>query len=78
MTDKVRELMHAVPFAPFVIKSSDAKEYYVKHPDYVAISPKGGRVSVFTDSEVDTMLTALHIVAVERRPKAVGKVRRSR
>jgi hypothetical protein len=78
MTDKVRELMHAVPFAPFVIKSSDGKEYYVKHPDYLAISPKGGRVSVFADSEVDTMLTALHIVAVERRPRGLAKPRRSR
>ena len=73
MTDEVRKLMNAEPFVPFLIKTSDGKQYRVKHPDYVAISPKGGRITVFADEEVSTTLSALHMVAVEpqlRRSRA--------
>lgn len=65
MTDTIRLFMNAEPFKPFVIKTSDGNQYRVKHPDYVAISPKGGRVTVYVDDETGAMLTALHIVAVE-------------
>jgi hypothetical protein len=65
MTDEVRRLMHAEPFVRFVVKTSDGKQYRVKHPDYVAISPKGGRITVYADEETSTMISALHIVAVE-------------
>ena len=65
MTDTIRMFMNAEPFVPFVIKTSDRKQYRVRHPDYVAISPRGGRVTVYADEETGAMLTALHIVAVE-------------
>lgn len=65
MTDEVRKLLHAIPFQPFLVKTSDGKQYRVKHPDYVAISPKGGRVTLYADEETSTTLSALHIVAVE-------------
>lgn len=65
MTDEVRKLMHAEPFIPFLVKTSDGKQYRVKHPDYVAISPKGGRLTVYADEETSTTLNALHVVAVE-------------
>ena len=73
MTDEVRKLTNAEPFVPFLIKTSDGKQYRVKHPDYVAISPKGGRITVYADEEVSTTLSALHMVAVEpqlRRSRA--------
>jgi hypothetical protein len=65
MTDEIRKHLDAVPFVPFVIKTSDGKQYRVKHPDFLAISPKGGRVAVFADEEASTTLSALHMVAVE-------------
>jgi len=65
MTDEVRRLMDAEPFKPFMVKASDGKQYRVKHPDYVAISPKGGRISLYDDEETTTTLSALHIVSVE-------------
>ena len=65
MTDSVRNFMNAEPFVPFLIKTSDGKQYRVRHPDYVAISPKGGRVTVYDKEEAGTMLSALQIVAVE-------------
>ncbi len=65
MTDEVRRLMNAEPFAPFMVKTSDGRQYRVKHPDYVAISPKGGSITLFDDEEVTTTLSTVHIVAVE-------------
>ena len=74
MTDEVRKLINAEPFVPFFVKTSDGKQYRVKHPDYVAISPKGGRIVVFADEEATTTLSALHIVAVEpQRSRARGR-----
>jgi hypothetical protein len=69
MTDEVRKLIHAEPFVPFLIKTSDGRQYRVKHPDYVAISPKGGRIVVFAGEEASTTLSALHMVAVEPQVK---------
>lgn len=65
MTDEVRKLMNAEPFRPFFVKTSDGRQYRVKHPDYVAISPKGGRLTLFDDEETTTTLSALRIVGVE-------------
>ncbi|HWB60813.1 MAG TPA: hypothetical protein VG733_15055 [Chthoniobacteraceae bacterium] len=66
MTDEIRKLMHAIPFESFVVRTSDGRQYRVKHPDYVAISPRGGRVTLFDDEETTTTLTSLHIVGVEK------------
>ena len=68
MTNEVRRLMNAEPFVPFMIRTSDGRQYRVKHPDYVAISPKGGRITVYANEETGTMLSALHVVAVEELP----------
>ena len=65
MTDTERYFMNAEPFVPFLIKTADGKQYRVRHPDYVAISPKGGRVTVYDIEDTGAMLSALHIVAVE-------------
>ena len=74
MTDEVRKLMNAEPFAPFFVKTSDGKQYRVKHPDYVAISPKGGRITLYDDEETTTTLSALHIVGVElQRARSRGR-----
>ncbi len=72
MTDEVRKLMHATPFKPFMVKTSDGKQYRVKHPDFVAISPKGGRITLYADEETTTTLSALHVVAVEALPRRHG------
>ena len=68
MTNEVRRLMNAEPFVPFMIRTSDGRQYRVKHPDYVAISPKGGRITVYANEETGTMLSALHVVAAEELP----------
>ena len=71
MIENARSLMNAEPFIPFVIKTSDGKEYRVKHPDYLAISPNREWMTVYADEEVGTILNAAHVTAVEPRPARI-------
>ena len=35
MKARIRELLHASPFQPFVIRMGDGREYRIDHPDFV-------------------------------------------
>jgi hypothetical protein len=35
MKQRVRELLRASPFKPFVVRTADGKEFKVEHPDFV-------------------------------------------
>ena len=35
MKRRIRELLHATPFQPFMIRMADGREYRVMHPDFV-------------------------------------------
>ena len=49
--DRIRDLIHAVPFKPFVVELGSGKRVPVKHPDYVALSPAGRTLVVHDDEE---------------------------
>ena len=35
MKQRIRELLRAVPFQPFIVRMADGNEYRVDHPDFV-------------------------------------------
>jgi hypothetical protein len=35
MKARIRQLLHATPFLPFIIRMADGKEYRIEHPDFV-------------------------------------------
>ena len=35
MKARIRELLRAVPYQPFVIRMADGREYRIDHPDFV-------------------------------------------
>ena len=35
MKARIRQLLHATPFRPFVIRMADGREYQIDHPDFV-------------------------------------------
>ena len=39
MKARIRELLHAVPFRPFIVHMADGREYRVDHPDFVFAPP---------------------------------------
>ena len=67
MIKQVQELLEAVPFAPFKIRTSDGREYVARSVDHAFISPNKAQVIVFEDEEVHSTLSGLHIVAVEQQ-----------
>ena len=45
--DEIRQLLHASPFRPFVIHLADGGRWFVKHEDFVALSPNGRTMHVY-------------------------------
>jgi hypothetical protein len=65
MIQQIRKLLHAIPFVPFKIRTSDGKEYLVPTNDHALASPDKPGVVVSDDEGLYTILSGLHIVLVE-------------
>jgi hypothetical protein len=76
MTNDVRELLSAKPFAPFVVHVADGREYRVPTAEHASVSPRGGRVSIWNDDDTQTILPALLISGV--KVSANGRRKNSR
>ena len=61
MVGDVRERLLATPFVPFVIRTSDGREYSVPTADYAFITPRRNRVIVVADNGATAVLGPLHI-----------------
>ncbi|MEY2510921.1 MAG: hypothetical protein QOE26_1684 [Verrucomicrobiota bacterium] len=70
MIPRIRELLHAMPFMPFTIRTSDGREYVVPTADHAAITPKGSRVIVFADDDNQAEVAALHVATVVKDAQA--------
>ena len=46
--DEIRELVHAVPFEAFTLHTAGGTSVHVAHPDFIALSPTGRTVIVYT------------------------------
>ncbi len=67
MKPRIRELLHATPFQPFVIRMADGREYRVEHPDFVLAAASD--VPHITIEEADGRqhyLSALLVTSIER------------
>jgi len=60
----VRERLLAAPFVPFLIRTSDGREYSVPTADHAFITPRGNRVIVVADNGATAVLGPLHINSV--------------
>jgi hypothetical protein len=49
----IRELLHADPFRPFIIRSADGACLLVQYEDFVAMSPSGRTMSVYRHDKPD-------------------------
>lgn len=48
-TEAFKAHLNASPFYPFVVHLNDGRAIPVKHPDFVALTPKGWEAMVWTD-----------------------------
>ena len=51
VTEEMRKLMHASPFAPFHIKTTDGDTFTVTHPDFIMTSPRGDMAILYPKEE---------------------------
>jgi len=68
MIADVRERLLAAPFVPFLIRTSDGREYSVPTADHAFITPRGNRVIVVANSGATAVLDPLHINSVIDQP----------
>jgi len=67
MKAKIRELLRATPFHPFVIRMADGKEYRIEHPDFVLAASSDVPQITIEDPDGSThFLSALLVTSVER------------
>jgi len=64
MITDVRERLLAASFVPFVIRTSDGREYSVPTADHAFITPRGNRVIVVADNGATAVLGPIHINSV--------------
>jgi hypothetical protein len=73
--ERIRLRVSGGGFHPFVLRTSDGREYPVRHPEMVLVAPRSLAV-VDRDGEIVT-LDALHIVAIKNlRARANGASKR--
>jgi hypothetical protein len=64
MIGDVKDRLNATPFIPFIIRTSDGREYSVPTADHAYITPRGNRVIIAKDDDSTAVLGPLHINAV--------------
>ena len=71
----IRQRISGGGFRPFALRTSDGREYAVRHPEMVLVAPRSLAL-VDRDGEIVT-LDALHIVAIKNlRAKTNGTPKR--
>src|SRR5207248_5441645 len=64
---RIRELLHSTPFQPFLVRTSDGREYFVPTSDHAAIHPRGSYVIIFSDDDSHTDVPGLHVASVVKK-----------
>jgi hypothetical protein len=69
MKPRVRELLHATPFQPFLIRMAGGREYRVDHPDFV-LAASNEQTQIVLEDGAGAMhyLSPLLITSLERVP----------
>jgi hypothetical protein len=61
--ERIRQRVSGGGFQPFALRTSDGREYAVRHPEMVLVAPRSLAV-VDREGEIVT-IDALHIVAIK-------------
>ncbi len=79
--EQLRNTLHAQPFRPFRVHLADGRSFGVEHPEFLASSPGGRTIIIFTGGEgfeiVDLLLvTSLEIINGKPKRKKAPKRRK--
>lgn len=70
---EIRKLQDANPFEPYTVHTSDGQALYVKHPDYLFITPGDDTLYVFAnerDREIVASRNVTRVVPGARKPRS--------
>jgi hypothetical protein len=67
MKPRIRQLLGAAPFQPFIIRMADGKEYRINYPDFVlAASSDVPQITIEEPDGSQHYLSALLVTSVEK------------
>jgi hypothetical protein len=67
MKARIRQLLRAEPFMPFVIRMADGRDYRIEHPDFVlAAASDVPQITIEEPDGHQHFLSALLVTSVER------------
>ena len=68
MKGRIRDLINATPFEPFIIRMADGREFRIEHPDFILASSKNQSETIVEEEHNDRVhfLAALLITSVEK------------
>ena len=67
MKARIRELLHARPFQPFIVRMADGRDYRIEHPDYVlAAANDTPQITIEEPDGAQHFLSALLVTSLER------------
>lgn len=63
--EEIRTLVHAQPFEPFTIHTTDGKALHVKHPDYCFVFPNNTVAYVFPNDRTRDIVPVRSVARIE-------------
>lgn len=63
--EQFKNVLHASPFRPFTIHTTDGRVFLVKHRDFVSRSPSGRTVIVHGEDDAFSVLDLLLVSELE-------------
>jgi hypothetical protein len=76
--DDIRRVHSAAPFKPFSIVLADGRSFYVPHPDFLSVAPKGTALVLWAEDGGIGSYLDLALIAEIRMGAARGKRSKSR
>jgi hypothetical protein len=64
----IREMLHATPFRPFQVLTSDGNQWPVDHPDFLSISPASDVVVIYKPKGGFTVIDPAKVNSLDIQP----------
>ena len=74
--DQLRKMLSARPFRPLALHLADGRKIDVRHPEFLATSPKGRTAIVFYTDDTFEAVDVLMITSIHVQDGAKGRRRK--
>ena len=75
---QIRNVVRALPFKPFTICLTDGREFYIPHPECIAIPPEASRTFIVAQGDEDyAIIDLLLVTSIDFRSTKTRRRRRA-